>query len=248
MTRRTLLTTVGFVALGFSASATTYSGNGNSGFGGPVGQGSLTLTDDGTTVTGTINKGPNGFNDALVLYIETGSGSSFTDTSGFSDNGDGLRTAISGYNGSNRSLMTFLSGFNPNYAIALGPQDDGFGGLWGLTAGGANSLPFISSVNLTPTGAGSGSSPSFTFSFNVGQIGLTPNSGQSFTFFGTYISDSGYRSDEAVGGNDAGTQGWNPFIQTADASYTIESVPEPSAAALTSLGGLIALFGWKRRN
>src|SRR2546427_10724286 len=32
-----------------SALAATYSGNGNSGFGGPIGLGSLTLTDNGTT-------------------------------------------------------------------------------------------------------------------------------------------------------------------------------------------------------
>jgi hypothetical protein len=243
MTRRTLLTTVGLAVLSFSASATNYSGNGNSGFGGPVGLGSLTLTDDGTTITGTINKGPNGFNDALVIYIDSVPGG-FTDTSGFGDGADGLRKAISGFDGGvNRSLMTFMPGFTPDYAIALGPADDNFGGLWQLAAGGANSLNFLSSVNLNPTG--NNNSLTYTFSFNVSQIGLTPNSGQSFSLFGTYTSDSGYRSDEAVAGNDVGSQGWNPFTQTADATYTI--VPEPSAIALASLSGFAALLKWKRR-
>jgi hypothetical protein len=242
MTRRTLLTTVGLAVLGFSASAATYPGNGNSGFGGPVGLGSLTLTDDGTTISGTINKGPNGFNDALVLYIDSVPGG-FTDTSGFADGADGLRKAISGFDGgANRSLMTFTGGFTPDYAIALGPADDNFGGLWQLVAGGANSLNFISSVNLNPVG--NNNSSTYTFSFNVSQIGLTPNSGQSFSLFGTYTSDSGYRSDEAVAGNDVGSQGWNPFVQTGDVTYTI--VPEPSAVALAGLGGL-ALFKWKRK-
>lgn len=244
MTRRIFLAATALVALGFTASATTYNGNGNSGFGGPIGLGSLTLTDDGTTISGTINKGPNGFNDALVLYIDSVPGG-FSDTSGFSDNGDGLRQAISGYNGSNRSLMTFASGFLPDYAIALGPSDDNFGGLWQLTSGGANSLPFISSVNLAPLG--NNNSSTYTFSFNVSQIGLTPNSGQSFELFGTYISDSGYRSDEAIAGNDVGTQGWNPFLQTGVATYTIEAVPEPSAAALGMLSGLLGLLVFKRR-
>src|SRR5258708_27704366 len=82
----------------FSASAATYSGNGNSGFGGPIGLGSLTLTDDGTTVFGTVNKGPNGFNAVLVIYIDSQAGG-FSDTSGFADGGDGLRKAISGFDG-----------------------------------------------------------------------------------------------------------------------------------------------------
>src|SRR5437667_11906073 len=107
-----------------SALAATYSGNGNSGFGGPIGLGSLTLTDDGTTVSGQVNKGPNGFNDVLVLYIDS-VGGGFSDTSGFADGADGLRRAISGFDGgANRSLLTFSGGFQPDYAIALGPSSD----------------------------------------------------------------------------------------------------------------------------
>jgi hypothetical protein len=220
----------------------TYSGNGNSGFGGPIGLGSLTLTDNGTTVSGTVNKGPNGFNDVLVLYIDTTPGG-FSDTSGFGDGADGLRKAISGFDGAaNRSLLTFAGGFSPDYAIALAPSSDNFGGLWQLANGGANSLNFVSSVNLNPIG--NNNSPTYTFSFNVSQIGITPNSGSTFKLFGTYISDSGYRSDEAVAGNDVGSQGWNPFLQTAFVSYTI--VPEPSAAALLGLG-MAALLTFQRR-
>src|SRR4051794_26966985 len=42
------------IALGVPAQGATYSGNGNSGFGGPIGLGSLTLTDNGTTVFGQV--------------------------------------------------------------------------------------------------------------------------------------------------------------------------------------------------
>src|SRR5947209_15227279 len=154
------------ISLCLSASAATYSGNGNSGFGGPIGLGSLTLTDNGTTVSGTVNKGPNGFNDVLVLYIDSVAGG-FADTSGFADGADGLRKAISGFDGgANRSVMTF-TGMLPDYAIALGPADDNFGGMWQLANGGANSLNFITSVNLNPTG--NNNSPTYTFSFNVSQ-------------------------------------------------------------------------------
>src|SRR5437879_2350540 len=229
----------------FSVSAATYSGNGNSGFGGPIGLGSLTLTDNGTTVSGTVNKGPNGFNDVLVLYIDSQPGG-FTDTSGFADGGDGLRKAISGFDGgANRSLLTYGGGFLPDYAIALGPANENFGGLWQLANGGNNSLGFVSSVNLNPTG--NNLSASYTFSFDVSQIGLTPDSGESFRLLGSYISNSGYRSDDALAGNVSVAQGWNPFTGTAEASYT--TVPEPSSTALLfGLTALGAAFRWRRRN
>ena len=224
------------------AKTATYSGNGSSGFGGPIGNGNLTLTDDGTTVSGTVTKGAGAFNDVLVLYVDSGPGG-FSDTSGFTDTGDGLRRAISGYNGgANRSVLTMPSGFLPDYAIALGPASDSFGGAWQLLNGA--SLPFLGSVNLIPTG--NASSSSYTFSFDVSQIGLSPNSAQSFRLLGTYISNTGFRSDEALPGNVIGTQGYNPFVGTADASYTI--VPEPSTALLFGLAAFGAVFGRRRRN
>jgi PEP-CTERM motif len=240
--RMTLLASL-LAGMAVTVQSATYSGNGNSGFGGPIGLGSLTLTDNGTTVSGTVNKGPNGFNDVLVLYIDSSAGG-FADTSGFGDGADGLRKAISGFDGAaNRSLLTFGGGFSPDYAMALGPSSDSFGGLWQLANGGANSLNFINSVNLNPTG--NNNSPTYTFSFNVSDIGLSPNSGATFRLFGTYISNSGFRSDEAVAGNDVGAQGWNPFLQTAFVSYTI--VPEPSAAALLGLGVAASVVLLRRR-
>jgi hypothetical protein len=230
---------------------TTYLGNGNSGFGGPIGGGSLTLSDDGATLSGTIIKGPNGFNDALVLYIESGAGG-FADTSGFADGADGLRRAISGFDGGgNRSLLTFLPGFLPNYAIALGPADDNFGGLWQLANGGNNSLVFVNSVNLNPVGTNS--SPTYSFSIDLAQLGITHNSGATFGIFGTYVSDSGFRSDEALPGNDAGSQGWNPFVQTASATYTTmgpasTTAPEPSTLLLTILGAVGVRLAQRSRN
>ena len=240
MNIRLILTALTF-GIWVTTQAASYSGNGSSGFGGPIGLGSLTLTDDGTTISGTINKGPNGMNDVLVLYVDSTLGG-FADTGGFSDAADGLRKAISGFDGSNRSLLTFGPGFLPDYAIALGPASDSFGGMWQLANGGANSLNFITSVSLNPTG--NNNSPTYTFSFNVAQLGLTPNSGQTFSLFGTYISNTGYRSDEAVAGNDAGTQGYNPFLQSAFSSYTI--VPEPSTFALAGMG-IAALLIFRRR-
>jgi len=229
-----------FVLAVSSASAqSTFGGNGNSGFGGPIGQGSLTLNDNGTTLTGTVNKGPNGFNDVLVIYIDSVTGG-FSSTGGFTDAGDGLRRAISGFDGgANRSTLNFISGFNADYAIALGPQSDNFGGLFTLSSGG--SFGYDGSVALTPTGT-SGSS-TYSFSLSLASIGIT--AGQSFNLFGTYISNTGYRADEAVAGNAAGAQGYNTFTQTSFATYT--TVPEPSTFALAGMSLLITSVLVRRR-
>jgi len=216
-----------------------YNGNGDTGFGGTIGNGTLTLTDDGTTVTGSLTTGANSFNNGLVIYLQSGPGG-FTSTAGFNDNADGNRSGISGYGGpGQQSVMTFMSGFAPNYALSLFPDSgNNFGGLWALANGGGNSLPFVASANLNPVNS---SSPgTYTFSFPVADIGLTPNSGQSFELFGTYISNTGYRSTEAIAGNDTGVQGWNPFTQNAFGTYTI-AVPEPSTLAVFGFCGLAAL-------
>jgi hypothetical protein len=112
--------------------------------------------------------------------------------------------------------MTF-SGMQPDYAIALGPASDNFGGLFQLANGGANSLNFISSVNLSPVG--NSNSPTYTFSFNVAQIGMTPNIDGTFRLFATYTSNSGFLDESRRRRRRA--QGWNPFIQTGLPPHTI---------------------------
>src|SRR5258705_7746917 len=89
----------------------TISGNGSADFGGPIGQGSIAMSDNGTTISGTLTKGPNSFNNVLVIYVDSAPGG-FSDTSLFADANDGLRKAISGFDGgTNRSTLTFPSGF-----------------------------------------------------------------------------------------------------------------------------------------
>lgn len=265
-----LATKLAFASLliGTTASlhATTYSGNGltigtNGAFTGAVGGGSLTLTDDGTNVFGTFTKGPetaslgsgggNGdFNNNLVIYIDSVSGG-FANTSGFKDTQDGSRKAISGYNNTTQfSVMTFANGFLPDYGISLRAASGPFGGLWQLANGGANSLPFKQSVNLSPLGPVT--APVFTFSFSLANIGLTPGAGQSFNLFGTFVSNTGNRSGEALAGNDLVdpsvaplTKGFVPFTQTAFASYT--TVPEPSTLAILGLSSLLVIHSLRRK-
>lgn len=189
-----LLSTMGYAQ-------TNYPGNNNVGFGGPVGKGSLAVSDDGTTITFVLTKGTNDFNDALVLYIDSKTGG-FSSTSGFLDVADGLRKAMSGYDGTNRSALTFPVGFTPDYAVAF---DKGFAGIWELQGGSTQHI-YITTANLTP--AGSATSATYTMTVAKTSIGLT--GAVSFNFLGTYIAESAYRSNEAIGDAMAGfTQGYN---------------------------------------
>ena len=210
-----------------TAQATNYAGNGNTGFGGAVGSGVLSLTDDGTNISGTFTTSGT-FNDVLVLYIDTGAAGGFTSTTNFSDAGDGLRKAISGWSGSQRSALAFTNGFTPKFAVALGPRSDSFGGVWQLASGGNNSLNYLNSVNLSPTG-GSASSP-FTFTLPATNIGLTNGVQKTIKIFGTYISHTGFRSPESVAGAISGPQGYFPFSQLTFASYIFAGPPAPTNA------------------
>src|ERR1051326_5999021 len=131
-----------------------YNGNGSTSLGGAVGTGSLTLTDNGTTVSGTFTKGSGSFTDNLVIYIDSKSGG-FSSTSGFTDYGSLLRKAVSGADGVNtRQVADFASGFSADYAIALRPfKAADPGSLFQLVNNGTFTL--VSSVNVSPTGTGS---------------------------------------------------------------------------------------------
>ncbi len=254
------------VATSVQANSATYYGNGitnssQGAFNGAIGAGSLTLTDDGTTVTGTFNLGVVSgarFNNSLTLYIDSVP-SGFSDTSGFQDTQDGNRRAISGYTSStSHSLLTFASGFLPDYAISLEPYTGGgggdFGGLWQLANGGSGSLPFKQSVNLSPLTTSN--APVYTFSFSLANIGLTPGAGQSFELLGTFDSASGNRSGEAIAGDDmvdpvfsatnSAVKGFIPFVQTSFVTYTTTAVPEPTSLALAGCFGIAALLALRR--
>src|ERR1035441_211550 len=86
-----LLATAGLLLAAGPVRADQYGGNGNTGFDGAVGNGTLTLSDDATNISGTLSVGGS-MNDVLVLYIQSGTGG-FADTSGFNDQGDSCRQA-----------------------------------------------------------------------------------------------------------------------------------------------------------
>jgi hypothetical protein len=210
-----------------------YNGNGDTSFGGAVGTGTLILSNNVTTVFGTITRNTGNFTNVLVIYLDTGAGG-FADTSGFNDAGSALRKAISGIDGSgDRSLLTFTGAsvpFAPAFALALSPATVGIGSLWQLAAGGNNSLNFVTNVNLTPVGTGT--APSYSFQFDFSQIGLKPaTNAESFKLMGTCISTNGYRSSEALPGNLTGYVGWNPYAATAyGVYYTLPAVMQTPGA------------------
>ncbi len=243
----------------------TFNGNGSTGFGGPVGNGVLTLTSDATTLSGTIAPGPNngaGANgelyDELVIYISTNGTTGFTSTRTLTDTtttNANLARAVSGYDGTNRSTINFATGFAANYAIAISPVNASLGELYGLTSAGA--FTAIQSVNLSPTG-GAGN-PDYTFNLALSNIGSPANFNFSTTYLNAHPNGSGvvgiYRAGEAFNtvtdtttpgatnpGTDTVTLGVNNFVTGITAS-----VPEPSTWAII-LGGLGLLVGFQRRS
>src|SRR4051794_22419218 len=91
-----------FLAATSAAFATTYSGNTANGFGGTLGNGSLTFTQSGTTINGSFTAGA-AFNDGLVIYINSAAGgaSTISQGAGFTDTADNNRHAITAVTGNN---------------------------------------------------------------------------------------------------------------------------------------------------
>lgn len=235
----------GLIGMVLPAGAATFNGNGHTGFGGPLGTGSLTLTDDGTTLFGTFTRGDGAHNDYLVIYFDSIAGG-FSSTAGFDDQNDNHRRSISGVGWEGRSTLNFASGFLADYAVAIHNNEFTFGGLWGLAEGGGDSLNYLGSVELS---GGGNAASDYTFSLSLASIGITPNSGAALNLVATYTAASGFRSNEAIGASDAdpvNNVGLGTLTYTGFETYT--TVPEPSTLSLVGLGLAGALFARSRRN
>lgn len=202
------------IFLGFSQ--TTYNGNGNIGFGGVIGPGSITIDDDGTTITLEVTRGPAEFFDALVIYIDSTPGGRSVIDGDVNDQNDPLRRAISSA-GSDASTLTFPANFEADYALAI---DTNFGGLWAIPPFGTvndGELQFVTSLESTLT---SSSDTSFTLEVDWNELGLT-NIG-SFKFIGIYLNaNNGFTSDEAFGSDIiGGNVGSNDLIFLSNFAYS----------------------------
>ncbi len=220
---------------GFSLFGALYQGNRDTSFGGAVGMGSLGLTDDGTTVSGTFSRGTGNFADVVVIFIDSVAGG-FSSTAGFTDRGDSLRTAISGYNSpGNQAKAYFTSGFTADYAIALrGRATANAGELFRLVNNG--SFVDVGSVNLSPIGTQT--SPSYSFNFKLADIGLAPSSRVSFNIETSYIGDTAFRSLESFETlTEDSIAGWDTVTFNSMHTY-VTAVPEPANVALAVFAGL----------
>ncbi len=236
-----------FWVIGTASAAVTFSGNGATGFGGTLGNGSLTLSDAVVggvpTLTATFNPSGGFTGNDVVAYIDSTTGG-FADTSNFSDNGDDGRKAISANNNGNpsRDLISFPAGFTADYALEF--ENNTFIGLFQLVSGGNGSLNFVGGTSPTPGGP-------YTVSFPLSSIGVTP--GSSFGFVADLISTSGYGSNETIGASsttsdvgaapNAGFNGSTAF--TAANTFTTTPVPEPAMLSMLAAAGL--LLGRRRR-
>lgn len=227
------LTTFTTLALNLGTlAATTYVGNGSTAWGGTVGNSSLTIDDTVSgSLTFTFTAGGSFNSNALVLFIDSKTGG-FNSTASFTDIGDPLRKAISGFNGGTDRSTTILP-FNADYVIAA---DLGYGGLWELSATSHVHQIGVGSLGADPVA-------NKILSLNVSNLGLTANSGQTFSFIGLLISGTGYSSSEFIGVSSvSGSLGYGGTQTVTGASnYTL--IPEPSTPLLMGLGlaGLLAL-------
>jgi Secretion system C-terminal sorting domain len=191
-----IFTLLSFCFFAATHAQVTYMGNGNSGFGGPIGQGSITIADNLDSLAFVLTKGGGSYNDLVVVYIDTKAGG-FANTTSFTDYSSDRTTAISGKTGvaGQVSDMFFPADFMPDYAIALKfdnpPSMAGGGSLFKLQAG---TLQFVKDVQLTP-------SLPLTPNCIFGALKTDLEFTSTMKFIVTFVSTTAWRSNEAIGFN-----------------------------------------------
>jgi len=209
-----------------------YSGNGNTGFGGPVGPATMTISDDGTTITVSFTKGGGDFNDTMVMYISNGNSGRSTIDGNVNDTYDSNRRAISN---SGSGDISFPTGFEATHGIAINTV---FGGLWEIPSSGSigdDGLNYLDAVG----GPTLSTDASFSFAFDWTEIGLTNLDGFDFVITYGNPNDNGsnmFSSDEAFGdGIGSGNPGTAAFSFSESKNYPNPalSIPENNLATLS---------------
>lgn len=224
------------------ADAALYLGNGQTGFGGAVGGGSLNITDDGTNLSFTFTRGAGNFNDTLVLYFDTnpGGAAAYGPTGEVGSPFVGRRAIVNEFG----SGITFGGGFASDFAFSLKADGSASNHLFTTPSGAnANSLVFITTAAVTNFGNAGASS--YTWTIAMSDLGVNP--GDTFNFVSTYLnpnggagSDASFRSNEAfVYDFGASSPGFSGVTVNNSLSYT--ATPEPGVALLGSLGVLLLL-------
>lgn len=244
-----------FICLTGTSRATTYPGNGNAGFNGAVGTGSLSLTNNANgdfVFAFTLGGFQTSFggND-LVIYVDNNKGNGIgTGTASLTDTADGGRQAVSEYSGTNRSTTNFAGLLNPQFGLDLSVNNasvyslvnnGSFGFNAGQTVGGASQSGATYTVT---TGNGNSTSTVLTFTVPATALGLTANTTGALKLFALQVSETGYSSNEGTVGI-TGNLGYGN-TQTITSVNNFAVVPEPSVCILAAMGGT-ALAVMRRR-
>ncbi len=226
--------------------ANVYPGNGNTGFGGAVGTGSLEVTTDLTNITFKFNRGSGDFNDILVIYLDARPTGGFPSTKSLSDGQYELQRAISGFDGgTNRSVFNFNADFKPEYALAFGTKKDAFPGGAVLDSMTKN-LPFKFISQPEMSDSISNTAASYTITIKATDIGLNFN--PAFYFMATYISATGYRSDESFGDPmTAFVQGYNEYTSVTSPLFFDKTLPVVLGNFNGALNGSSANLTWSTK-
>ncbi|AGC78488.1 putative secreted protein (Por secretion system target) [Nonlabens dokdonensis] len=181
-----------FCAILVAQAQVTYTANGGSSFGGPIGNSSMVIDHDATNITISVDRGGDLGSNNMVMYIDTGAAGRTAIDGNVNDDGDLGRKAVSKFGGGD---LNFPPGFEVSHAIY---GDAGFMGLFQIPATGVvgtNNLNFL-------TGVGNGSADPFVLTVSWAQLGLT--STDTFSFVVTYgnpndFSGNMFTSNEGYG-------------------------------------------------
>lgn len=170
------------------------SGNGNTGFGGVIGNSRLDIGDDGSRLYfNFVRAGGNTstFDDELLLYFSTGAAGRAAIDADINDQSSIQRRAVSSA-GENASVLRFLEGFEATHAAVLSPDGSA---LFEIPASGAvGNDALIELAGLT----GAPNAGNFEFSLSYADLGL--NSGDPFDITGVYLNGAnGFTSNEGYG-------------------------------------------------
>lgn len=242
--KASIINAVAILATTCACSAVVFPGNTGTGFGGPVGTGSLEITQQGTStlLDVVLTRGLSGdLNDQLSIYIDSVAGG-FTSTVSFDDFGDPSRSHISSGstgNGGDAGDVIFPTGFEADYAISI---SGGFASLFQLASGGNNAFTWIDG-----TAQGGNNSATFSLTIDLADLGLV--AGDSFEIVSTY-GHGGYQSDESFNNlPNTGNYATNEInMATLGVSaLTVSTIPEPSTMSLMFSFGALALAVVRRR-
>jgi len=217
---------------GAEGSGITYFGAGT-GFGGTVGNGSITLDSDATNLYINFTMG-GGIDNIIAIWFDTRAGG-FTDAT-MEDQNDGSRRALTQL--ANATDDAFDANFLPDFGITMG----NFGNVQ-FELNGDATIPFINFEGDTSTGTRG-------YTIPLASIGVLP--GGTIDFMVGYISDSGYMSNESIPAYEPLQTNGNPGFGDGQFGGTVGSpgignynrfvtVPTPGATALLGLAGVAAI-------